>query len=433
MTITAERPRRRTLASHVRAHPWRTLGAVLMVPPLAVTGFLAYTGLYRVPTSLPAGRDAAITEVMDGAELPGAAVATLRDGRMASMRGFGQADPATGRRVTPDTLFTVGSVSKTVTATALMTLYEKGALGLDDDVDRHLPFAVRNPAFPDVPITVRMLLQHTSGIRDGDAYGRSYTLTTTPVAPDSPVALGTFLRDYLVPGGRLYSEQSFAGTAPGTHYEYSNVGFGLVGLLVEAVSGRPFPEYCRTAVFEPLGMTRSAWRHADVDLSTMAVPYGYDDLRRRPARIGFYGYPTYPDGALKTSVAEYTRFLSVFVNDGRTPEGAVFLEPGTVAEMLRLTSPPGVTDDGDSAIGLAWHVSGSTYTHDGLDPGVISFVAFDPSNRRAAVLFATGADYDDPVTGTVRQVLADPAAGVRLVAAAVGLEAVVQREVTPSG
>lgn len=434
MAITAERPPRRTVRSRVRAYPLRVLGAMAAAAVLATASFIAYTGLYRVTTSLPADRDAAIVQVMDVAKLPAVAAATLREGRVSSARGFGLADPATRREVTPDTLFTVGSVSKTVTATALMTLYEQGAVGLDDDVNRHLPFPVRNPAFPDAPITVRMLLQHTAGILDGDAYGRSYTLAASPVAPDSPVALGAFLRDYLVPGGTLYSaEQNFATTAPGTHYAYSNVGFGLVGHLVEVISRQPFQVYCRTAVFDPLGMTHSAWRHADVDLARMAVPYGYDDLRRRPARIGFYGFPTAPDGALKTSASEYARFLSVFVNDGRTPEGGAFLEPATVAEMLRLSSPPGLADDGDSAIGLAWHASGSTYSHSGMDPGVISFVAFDPVARRAAVLFATGADYDDPVTGTVRQVLADPAAGVRLVAATIQLEAVVAREVTASG
>ncbi|HMB23496.1 MAG TPA: serine hydrolase domain-containing protein [Anaerolineales bacterium] len=374
----------------IKSHPWWT--GVLTVL-LAIIIFFFYTDLHLLLRSRPADMDAAITQEMQSGKVPGAAMLIIRDGKIESAKGYGVADPETGRVVTPDTLFTIASISKTMTATALMTLYEQGKFELDDDVNKYLPFEVRNPNFPDKPITFRMLLTHTSSIKDSDVYNEYYTLQQEPVLPDSPVALGDYLRDYLTPDGKLYNvKDNFLEDAPGTKYEYSNTGFGLVGYLVERISGMPFSEYCKQAVFEPLGMEHTAWYFKDVDIDLMAVPYGYNELLRQPKRYGFYSYPTYPDGALKTSVNEFARFMFVFINEGKTIDGKVFLQPETVKEMLTLHKFPGMSD-GES-VGLAWHFDGSDYNHSGGDPGISTLAYFNPDTGMGGIFFSNGGDMD---------------------------------------
>jgi CubicO group peptidase (beta-lactamase class C family) len=272
-----------------------------------------------------------------------------------------------------------------------MTLYEQGKFDLDEDINSYLPFEFRNPNFPDVPITFRMLLSHISSIQDSDIYDKYYTLNQTPVLPDSPIALGDYLKDYLNPDGKLYNaKDNFLTDAPGTKYTYSNTGFGLVGYLTERISGMPFDKYCKQAVFEPLGMKHTAWYFKDVDTNMMAIPYGYNNLLHKPKRIGFYSYPTYPDGALKTSVKEYARFLSVFINEGKTFEGKVFLQPETVKEMLTLHNFPGM--DSQMSVGLAWHFEVDAYMHDGGDPGISTATYFDPDADQGVVFFSNGTD-----------------------------------------
>ncbi len=377
----------------IKSHPWLT--GFLSVTIFAVL-FFFYTDLQLLYRPQPADFDAAVMQDLDAAKIPGAAMLVIRDGQVESSRGYGLADVESGRSVSPDTLFTIASTSKTVTATALMILHEQGKVNLDDDISDYLPFEVRNPTFNDTPITFRMLLSHTSSIVDSSAYDRFYTLKETPVLPDSPISLEDFIKDYFYTEGEWYdTEENFLKEAPGAAYSYSNMGYGLLGYLVERISGMPFDQFCKQEIFEPLGMDHTAWLFKDVDMSLMAIPYGYNDLLREPKPFGFYGYPTYPDGSLKTSVNEFARFLSVFVNEGRTFEGEQFLKPETVKEMLTLHNFPGI--DSPAAVGLAWHSDGESYLHTGGDPGISTFVYFNPETDRAIIFFANGGgEFDIP-------------------------------------
>jgi CubicO group peptidase (beta-lactamase class C family) len=382
----------------IKSHRWLTFILTML---LFIAILVCYTDLYLLFTPRSGDIDSAFIQDMQAAKVPGAAMLIIRNGQVESANGYGLADLQTGRAVTPDTLFTIASISKTATATALMTLYERGEFSLDESIDPYLPFKVRNPNFPDMPITFRMLLSHTSSIQDSDVYTEYYTLQQSPVLPDSPIPLGEFLKDYLSTDGKLFNaKENFLQDAPGTTYKYSNIAFGLVGFLTERISGMPFDVYCKQAVFVPLGMDYTAWYFKDVETELMAVPYGYNDLLRQPKTYGFYGYPTYPDGALKTNVNEFARFLSVFINEGNTFEGKPFLEPETVKEMLALHSYPGM-DMGDS-VGLAWHSRNGLYFHTGGDPGMFTITFFDPKRNWGAVLFTNGGGEFD-VPGLARQ------------------------------
>ena len=341
--------------------------------------------------------DAAIIDAMNVSNAPGAAILVIRDGKIKYTKGYGLADPQTGRAVTKDTLFTIASISKTLTATALMTVYEKKKLKLDDDINLYLPFKVINPYFPDEPITFRMLLSHTSTLKDSEAFFEYYTLQKTPVLQDSPIPLGDFIKDYLTPDGMLYNlEDNFLNAKPGAVFKYSNIGFGLLGFLIECISGIRFNEYCKQFIFKPLGMNNSAWYFKDVDLNLMAVPYGYDDSLGLPIRYGFYGYPTYPDGALKTSVNEFARFLFLFINKGKTMEGQAFLRMETIDEMLSLHKFPGIEEG--QKVGLAWHFDGNFYWHNGVDPGISTLTYFNQDTGNGTIFFSNGDNFDILIT-----------------------------------
>jgi CubicO group peptidase (beta-lactamase class C family) len=330
-----------------------------------------------------------LAQAMKNASVPGAALLTIEDGKIRSAKGIGLADPDTGRAVIPDTLFTIASVSKIVTTTALMLLFEEKKLNLDDDINKYLPFKIHHPNYPETSITFRMLLSYTSSIRDSDAFWasytleKSYTLKKSPRLFDSPIPLGDFLKNYLTSDGSNYkAEDNFLKDNPGARYAYSNTGFGLIGYLAECISGMPFDRYCKEAIFTPIGMSHTAWKFSDVDMNLMAVPNG----------SGFYGYPTYPDGSLKTSINEFSRFLFLFMNEGKSIEGKTVMQPHTVKQMLAVQTFPGLPQG--MSVGLGWHFEDDAYNHDGRDPGISTVVYFKPKTKQGIIFFANGSDFD---------------------------------------
>jgi CubicO group peptidase (beta-lactamase class C family) len=119
--------------------------------------------------NLSSSLDSFIVAQMNSQHVAGLAACIVKSGRVVWNGNYGFADIARNKPVTDSTIFMLASISKTVTATALMQLYEAGRFQLDDSVNGHLPFAVRNPNFPSVPITFRMLLTHRSSIQDRSA------------------------------------------------------------------------------------------------------------------------------------------------------------------------------------------------------------------------------------------------------------------------
>jgi len=143
-------------------------------------------------------------------------------------------------------------VSKHVATIGLMQLYEQGKFKLDDDISTALGFQLKNPFYPNIPITYRMILSHQSSLGESDQYNdfitTTYNMMTTPF-PE--------VKELLSPGGKWYSTNSFTNKKPGTYFSYSNINFGLVGILVEAHSGMRFDVYMRQNVFLPLGIGAS--------------------------------------------------------------------------------------------------------------------------------------------------------------------------------
>ena len=241
--------------------------------------------------------------------------------------------------VTDETRYRIASISKLVTAIGLMKLFEQDQFGLDDDVAGALGFLLRNPAYPDVPITYRMLLSHTSSIQDGTGYGPFLSATFSVVPPPA-------ISEVVSPGGQWYTANMWRTEPPGTWFTYSNLNFGIIGTLIEAHSGQRFDDFMRNEVLLPMGISGSFnIQHLD-DIDQLATLYRNSlaqaddhggsmppapDLNgHQPGVNGLYFSP---QGGLRCSALEIAR-VGMMLNNGGQLDGATILEPSTVAAML---------------------------------------------------------------------------------------------------
>ena len=289
--------------------------------------------------------------------LSGLAVAVLRDGEVTFEATFGRAfiDPAgeNDRDLTPENLMRIASISKTLSAIVVMQLVEEGTLELDRDVSQYLGWELRNPHYPDRAITLRHLLAHVSSIRDA---GESYIIRY-------PRAL----REAFDPAGADYSErfQSAEGgrdRGPGSFYEYCNLNYGVVGTVLEKVTGVRFDELMRQRFFEPLGLTggfnvaalpeaeqmrlatlyrkgedESTWHPegpwvAQVDDLSEGIPTALpEDADYVP---GTNGAQFSPQGGARVSLKGLETLATLFLGDGSVGEVRI-LTPESMAELRR--------------------------------------------------------------------------------------------------
>ncbi|MBC5638802.1 beta-lactamase family protein [Ornithinibacillus sp. BX22] len=338
----------------------------------------------KVDFSNPVNLKSFVHNKLNKTDVPGVSIAIIKNNEVEKYISYGYANINEGKKVNQDTVFQIASLSKVVTATAIMQLYEKKKINLDDEINKYLPFSVVNPNFPNESITVRMLLDHTSGIEDNwDILDSLYTIDSG--GGDSEISIGEFSKEYLNEGGKWYSEEkNYTVNKPGTTFVYSNVGYGLLGYIVEQISQLPFDQYSQQYIFNPLGMTQTHWLHKDVTTENFAVPY------EGSTALPKYSFPTYPDGSLKTNVVDFSKFLMSmsFPNKDNTS----ILKPETIKEML---SP--YSNDGKQALGWSYSSldeilmkklnTGNIVGHTGSDPGVFTIALYNPEKKNGLVIF----------------------------------------------
>ena len=300
-------------------------------------------------------------------------------------KGYGLYDVENNKPATSDTIYLMASISKTITATALMQLYEQGHFDLDDDVNDYLPFSLRNPNFPDIPITFRMILSHRSSLASDNS--NRLCLSYIPGDPDISSYPYPWLEDYLRPGGLAYHSSVWSESPPGEQYYYTNIGYSIIGFLVELISGQNFNEYCIEHIFTPLNMHNTSFRLKNLNISNIAIPYFYKNR-------GYIPNPHYgmhvltPAGSLRTSVEELSHFLIAHMNGGMYDEVRI-LNSSTV-ELMHTAHYP--LDDEGYGYGLGWSVKvtkfgGKVIGHTGGWPGVHTVMSFKPDDDTAIIVF----------------------------------------------
>lgn len=345
----------------------------------------------------------AIAEMGANEHFNGFAVALVDSSGIVYEKGFGWADIEDEVAYSARSLQPIASVSKTLIGLSLLEAREMDLLKLDDTINQYLPFEVRNPNFPDQPITLRHLATHSSGILDNEAYNaHSYVLLDDlervkkdfESFPDffSPreegVSMEEFLRRYLSPEGEWYEAAAFSQHSPGARYEYSNVGATLAAYIVERVSGMSYREFSRTHILQHLGMEDSRWIHREADTLLMSTLYGSVD-----EALPGYRLITYPDGGLITSAHDLGLYLSELIR-GYHGQGTLLsaesykeLFRGQLAADCFAERDPDNPYDDEYQTGIFMGFSGKgNIGHTGGDPGVATMMFFDPATGLGRVL-----------------------------------------------
>jgi len=316
----------------------------------------------------------------------GLSAAIVRNGAILWKGAFGYAHYPIAvhqrRLVNNNTLFILASVSKTITATALMQLYEKGLFELNDPINDYLPFNVINPKHPYTPITFYMLLTHTSSINDN--WADAMPVYWYPF--HFPWSLGEYYREYFTPSGIFYNpHRNFNNFEPGSELDYSNIGAGLVGYLVEVISNTSFSEYCQENIFVPLNMNETSWFWYDLDLDHLATPnLSTGQFISHP----HYQVGCYPAATLRTSSVQLCNFLNMYIQKGRFGSNNLLNE-----STINLMTTPKVWDTG-----LIWYEMGENlWGHTGHYYGTSTIMMYDKNNDIGIIIFTNseGKYFDD--------------------------------------
>lgn len=304
--------------------------------------------------------DGVIAREMATGQIPGAAFAFVRGGRVVHLKGYGRAKIERDRPVDPErTLFRIGSISKVFTALALVQLADRGRLDMNADVNRYLSAIRVGDEYPR-PVTASQLLSHTAGfdeIRPG----------TQAPGPGQVASLADFL------AGRLIRIRP-----PGETIAYSTYGITLAGLLVEQLSGQAFEAYLARELWRPLGMTRTNITVPTALGADLAGCYELQDGRNAPARWEWYH--TTPASSVNSTAADMARFMLACLAHGRAGRERILSE-GMARRMLRThaTGHPRLP-------GFAWGFYEDRYRgvrileHGGQVAGYSSHVALIPED-----------------------------------------------------
>ena len=238
----------------------------------------------------------------------------IKDNETIWSKSYGHSHIYLRRKATNQTIFGLGSITKTITATAILQLYEKGLINLSDDINKYLPFEIRNPNFPDIPITIKSLLTHRSSNQDWyimTGEGRDELLKLYPF-PDSVLV---FLEELLIPGGKFYRDECWFDFPPDTKTAYSTMGFLIATAILENVTNQTIEEYCQENIFEPLEMKDTSFHPYSLDKKRIARPYLGNKIFKLPLFHYDAGCLT-GGGGVRSTLEDLSHYLIANMNNG---------------------------------------------------------------------------------------------------------------------
>lgn len=316
-------------------------------------------------------------------------------------RGYGFADMDTQKKYTEHTIINIASISKVFIGIALLKAEELNLIKLDDPINKHLPFKVINPTYPNDHITIRQLATHTSSIIDTDIYMNTCYINKDDVSisddlnrydlyyqnpSEKWIPLAQYLNNLLEVGQEFYNESSFSKNKPGEIREYSNIGAALCALVVESASKQSFDEFTEEHIFIPLEMTSTSWLFEKVDKANYSKLYFDNHV------LPYYTILSYPDGALITSSTDLGKFLVELIN-GHANNGNI-LSPESYNSLFKSQLSESALDGKQNFnVGLfidkelAYNVIG----HTGGDPGTNTMMYFD-TEKGIGKIFITNTD-----------------------------------------
>jgi len=329
-------------------------------------------------TGLETRLDDFLSRTIEAHHIPGLAVAVTREREIVYLRAFGTRNLATGEPLSTDSLFHMASVSKPFVATAIVQLVESGEIDLDAPVTQYLPyFQLADERYKE--ITIRQMLQHTSGMPDVEDY--------------------EWDRPQLDEGAAERYVRSLSGEAligpPGAQWRYSNMAFDTLGDVIAKVSGQSFEEYEKTHILDPLGMKESTFSYPDTRAELRTTGHVWD-LSPKVSAVYPYNRRHAPSSTLNSSVVEMTRWAWANLNHGEL-DGARILEKKSYEMMWGPSAKVSETVD----VGLSWFLEERDGTrvvsHSGGDTGYSSYCALLLDEDVAVIL---ASNYDrTPMSG----------------------------------
>ncbi len=360
---------------------------VLITFQITILFYLNVTGQSINTTSSKTSIDSFIENKMNETGIVGIGASIIIDKKVVWTNGYGYANKENKIPFTTSTIMNIASISKTFTGVCIMKAVEEGKVSLDEDINNYLPFKVVNPYFPSEKITLRHLATHISGLTDRFPF---YGDSTYCYEGRKPEALGAFLKNYFVQGGKYYSIDNFLNAKPGTNRDYSNIGAGLAGFIIECQTGKTLIEYAKKNIFKPLKMQNSGLTLNEIDITKHSKLYEKKGDSIVP--IPLYEMTTYPDGGVRTSVDELSKFFISLLNDGKYKRTRI-LKTETVKEMLRFqyteTNKPENVNIKKLNQGIFWatKLGATRIGHNGTDSGVRTFMLSDLNKEFAVIVF----------------------------------------------
>ena len=360
-------------------------------------------------TGQPAPRlaafDTLVTRLLQKYEVPGAALAVVKNGHLVLARGYGLADVDRNEPVQPDSLFRIASLSKPFTSAAILTLVERGKLRLDERAFSRL--GLGEPADPRVKtITIRQLLLHAGGWNRDGGFDPMFIpfKAANAVGAKPPASCETVIRYMLTQPLQV---------DPGSAMHYSNFGYCVLGRVIEKVSGERYDDYVRSAVLAPIGITRMRLGHTLLPERAAGEVRYYNSPGAPPVRSVFPSHPGQvpapyggwyleamdSHGGWIASPIDLVRFI-VHLDGTLKPEP---LKPATVAEMI--AKPAGhLSSDPDVWYGLGWQVrrvgkDASNWWHVGSLDGTTTLMVHTSQGMDWALLFNGSPRQQDQLIG----------------------------------
>ena len=286
--------------------------------------------------------DEFILEQMELHHVPGLSACIIIEDSVYWSNNYGYMILEDSIPVHDSTLFNVFSIGKSLTTACIMQLWDKGFIGLDQNINDFIPFQVTNPHNGIDSITARMLMTHTSTINDWN-FNNYVTLG------DPTESLASFMENYLSAAGNYYEDNNYYNEIPGTDFNYDNYGMAMLGYLSEPLTGISFSQYVKDSLLTPLNIYKSAWLLGNLNNDNLATGYTYTGGNFSPN--GHYGHPAYPGVSLRATTLDLANFNIMLLNQG-VFNGQNILSGAAIDSMTSLQNPSWTCAYGATGLGM---------------------------------------------------------------------------------
>lgn len=341
-----------------------------------------------------------IEQLMQETPVMGLSVAVVKNNKLIYTKAYGLKDAELKTPLSTVDIFRIASISKSFSATSIMQLVEKKKLSLDDDVSDLIGFKVRNPQYPDVVITLKMILSHTSSLNDSEGY---------------------FSLDAINPSKNNDWQKCYNSYEPGKGYQYCNLNFNMAGTIIERVSGERFDHYVLNHILKPLKLY-GGYNVNELNQNLFAKIYEFNidsakfiyspgayDPRKKEIENYVMGYsaPIFsPTGGMKISAPDLARYMMMHINHGKKKG-----KKGIISEAsAKIMQTPVAVKEGYGLALLKTDklIKGEIMTgHTGSAYGLFSAMFFNPEKKFGFVVISNGCDprYSDDNNTTINKVI----------------------------